>query len=542
MSEMMKVLATAAVLAVATSAQASVEISSKPTHNMNCTGGVCTPTAKNADLNANDLANMLASGDVKVVTGAGAVTITVSQSFSWTSTHRLTLDANLNVSFRAPVEVAGKGAVTIVTNDGGTSGDLHFFPGASLDFWDLSSNLIVNHTKFKLVNDIATLASDIAARHGGAYALAKSYDASVDGTYSASPVPAFEGVFEGLGHEFANVTIAVPREHTYQYAGLFLKLTSGALVRDIGLSNFHGTAAKRRRHDITLSGFGPLTGLLEDSTVRNCFATGSISGQRYDQVGELIGELSGGAVARSSSSAAVNGQFGEVGGLVGDFRGTSSKIIQSHASGVVAGGAMSGGLVGSAQQGRIIESSATGMVSSDLPSSFVGGLVGFSANGGTIELSFATGTVRSHLGSAGGIAGWEISGAKIENSYAAGAVSDDANGNAGGLVGYMQDTATTIATSYSTGLISSGGNAGGLLGYDNDRVGPKSDAYWDLDTSGIGDPAKGAGNVQNDPGITGLTDAQLKSGLPSGFDPNVWGQSASINNGYPYLLANPPPQ
>jgi len=48
--------------------------------------------------------------------------------------------------------------------------------------------------------------------------------------------------------------------------------------------------------------------------------------------------------------------------------------------------------------------------------------------------------------------------------------------------------------------------------------------------------------MADDPGITGLTDAQLKSGLPTGFDPSVWAQSPSINNGYPYLIANPPPQ
>ena len=39
---------------------------------------------------------------------------------------------------------------------------------------------------------------------------------------------------------------------------------------------------------------------------------------------------------------------------------------------------------------------------------------------------------------------------------------------------------------------------------------------------------------------TGLTDAALKSALPAGFDPAIWGQSATINNGYPYLLDNPP--
>jgi hypothetical protein len=66
--------------------------------------------------------------------------------------------------------------------------------------------------------------------------------------------------------------------------------------------------------------------------------------------------------------------------------------------------------------------------------------------------------------------------------------------------------------------------------------------YWDLDTSGISDPGQGAGNKSNDPGITGLTDPQLKNALPAGFDPKIWGQEAAINNGYPYLLANPPPK
>jgi hypothetical protein len=61
-----------------------------------------------------------------------------------------------------------------------------------------------------------------------------------------------------------------------------------------------------------------------------------------------------------------------------------------------------------------------------------------------------------------------------------------------------------------------------------------------MDSSGIDDPGEGAGTPRNDPGITGLTDAQLKSALPAGFDPNVWGQSPNINNGWPYLLANPP--
>ena len=85
-----------------------------------------------------------------------------------------------------------------------------------------------------------------------------------------------------------------------------------------------------------------------------------------------------------------------------------------------------------------------------------------------------------------------------------------------------------------------GANVGGLFGSDTSHTGNILDAYWDLDTSGISNPHQGAGNVPDDPGIAGLTDAQLKSGLPAGFDPKVWAQNPKINNGYPYLIANPP--
>ena len=47
-------------------------------------------------------------------------------------------------------------------------------------------------------------------------------------------------------------------------------------------------------------------------------------------------------------------------------------------------------------------------------------------------------------------------------------------------------------------------------------------------------------NVANDPGIAGLSDAQLKSGLPKGFDAKTWKESAGVNGGYPYLKSNTP--
>ena len=74
----------AAVLA-GTAAQADVTISKKATQNMSCQAGVCSPTAPKAVLNATDLANMLAGGDVKITTGSGATNIVVKDSVGWTS-------------------------------------------------------------------------------------------------------------------------------------------------------------------------------------------------------------------------------------------------------------------------------------------------------------------------------------------------------------------------------------------------------------------------------------------------------------------------
>ena len=83
---------------------------------------------------------------------------------------------------------------------------------------------------------------------------------------------------------------------------------------------------------------------------------------------------------------------------------------------------------------------------------------------------------------------------------------------------------------------------GGAIG--SDIVSPPSltSIYWDLETSGIADPSKGAGNIANDPGIAGMTTSQLQSALPAGFDPAIWGQKPRRNGGLPYLLHNPPPR
>ncbi|MFL6691150.1 MAG: hypothetical protein ACJ8IR_13350 [Alphaproteobacteria bacterium] len=97
--------AAAALCAFVASAHADVVISTDPTQNMTCSGGVCSPTAADAVLNVNALANMLATADTKVTTGSGAVNIDVVAALSWSSTSRLTLDANTNLNVQGSVTV-----------------------------------------------------------------------------------------------------------------------------------------------------------------------------------------------------------------------------------------------------------------------------------------------------------------------------------------------------------------------------------------------------------------------------------------------------
>jgi hypothetical protein len=146
----------------------------------------------------------------------------------------------------------------------------------------------------------------------------------------------------------------------------------------------------------------------------------------------------------------------------------------------------------------------------------------------------ASGNVTGGI-STGGLVGFNYN--SISNAYATGTVTGSASGDVGGLVGH---SIQPISDSYSAGAVIGNGAqyVGGLLGEDQTQYQYLSDTYWDLTTSGIGDPSQGAGNISNDPGITGETDEQLKAQLPDGFSSKIWGQSPQTNGGLPYLLAN----
>jgi hypothetical protein len=461
----------AVTLLSAPAAQADVTISAAQTQNMSCSAGVCSPTASSAVLNAGDLETLLASGNVEVTsTGAGvqANNIDVSAALGWSSQHTLELDAYESVAVALPVSVTGTGGLNLLTNDGGSGGMLSFAHKGNVTFQNLSSPLTIDGKKFKLVNSVATLASAIAAHSKGNYALANSYDAGGDGTYTKSPVrTAVRGTVQGLGNVISNITVV---GH-----GL-----TGGLFHSIGTRNKLGGAVESLG--------------LENAKV----------------------ESTGGHI------------YGEAGGMVLVNWGV---MVGDHVTGRVISRYAAGGLVGTNQ----------GTIELSYASAYVRG-VGFGAGGlveangvlGSIAESYATGPV---IGPGGGLAA--ANARAVSNSYALGEVTGrDANAAVGGLLGYLDEDGN-VATSYSIGKVSSKGEGaviGGFIGVDDGLTNSATDCYWDTTTSGT-DSGTGEGDV---PGLTGLTSKQLESKLPAGFDPSIWAQDKKINNGFPYLIANPP--
>jgi hypothetical protein len=472
----------------ATGAQAAVTISTAATSNMNCVSGVCTPTAKDAVLNVNDLTTMLATGNVQVNTGSGKLAahvrdIRISDGFSWASTNSLTLSAFESVTFDKAVSVAGSAPVSLVTNNGGTGGTLSFGPKGSLSFLSPSNSLTIDGQTYTLANSVGSLAADIAGNPSGFYALSASYDAGPDGIYGASPIPTtFTGTFNGLGNSISHLSIS-------------------------------GSASDM---DIALFAYVDTTGVINSLRV-----TSANIRVKKNSDAAVVAAISYGTVFNTFSSGKVRGATGNTG-------------LNSLFAGLVGGNA-----------GTILDDASSAIVTAEGQgtSAFAeaGGLVGYSA--GTVAESYATGTATvagtGNAATAGGLIGNDNG--LVENCYAEGAATIGNSGEVGGLAG---ENDLTIETSYSTGAATGGPrtDVGGSLGYDGSQVdgGSVSDIYWDTTTSGITNLSQGAGNIANDPGITGETSAQLQAGLPAGFDPTIWAESPSINNGFPYLINNPP--
>ncbi len=168
-----------------------------------------------------------------------------------------------------------------------------------------------------------------------------------------------------------------------------------------------------------------------------------------------------------------------VGALVGFNDGTvmNSVVKSAQISGGRAGVNI-GGLAGG-NGGLLIDSGASAEVDGGRN---VGGLVGYvKAKGRVVGSTVRTSQVRA-LESAGGLAGLALGAAILYSSAdAAVHVSGEGRGNAGGLVGYSQES--TILHCYATGsaIAVDGSRAGGLVGYSGSTI---AYSYTDVSVSG----------------------------------------------------------
>ena len=570
-------IVTSILLCGATAAWGDVTISTAQTANMSCSGGVCAPTAASATLNVTDLENMLASGAVKVTTtgsGVQAANIDVTAPFAWSATNALTLDAYRSIGIGKTIAVTGAGSLALNTSDGGRSGKLLFGPGGHITFADVASKLLINGAHFKLENSLQGLATAIDKKPGGNFALASDYDARADGTYSTTPISTnLAGEFEGLGNAIQHLRI---EDDSDVKVGLFGGTSYGSAIRDFVLSD-----AIISSH-VTNQTASVTGGLVAENggKVEHALVTGKIRVINPSSIQAMVGGSVGentGTVSESSIGASIEIEGGAIAGaLAGTNTGT---VSTSSASGTIEGAADGagetdslGGLVGN-NEGYILQSSASGEVrvrlrdGKVLQYAYLGGLSGENAgwiyqshstgavigpakgfmrvlggltsvNTALISVSYATGTVEDPAGNQSGGLVAENTGGKIMNCYATGDI--DVSGEfSGGLVGQNQANSETVA-SYSTGKVSKGDNEiiGGYAGEDLSIHGIRN-SYWDTSTSRR---RNGTGNRGNEPGLKGLTTTKFQSGLPHGLNPKIWAESANINNGLPYLIANPPPQ
>jgi hypothetical protein len=404
-------------------------------------------------------------------------------------------------------------------------------------------------------------AAQLAGITGGylSCAFTQTADISLSGYSSWTPIGAasgtpFTGSYDGQSRTVSNLAIANRASHG---SGLF-GYSDGASLENVIVSGVMIDQYVDASFRKNLS--GALVGKATNTEIDNCHSSGSIEG--YNDLGGLVGGLTDGStITRSSSSANVNGNAWDAGGLVGYMAGTRpTSISSSWATGTVTStGVFTGGLVGGTwDTPTITESYATGDVSytgtrtSGYEGWAVGGLVGLAAAntgvGGTIVRSFATGDVNGGSRGSGGLVGTvPDSKYEIRDSFATGDVYGDQTSDgsavlAGGLLGGLDranSAVVTIANSYATGAVTANpaGGGGGLFGetYLSASTPTITNSYWSQAYA----PA-----VISSPFGTQVTQAQMSSyALYSGAGwtiTNGWAASGTWGicdgSGTPFLL------
>ena len=103
---------------------------------------------------------------------------------------------------------AGTAELELQSDTRAATDTLSFSKKGHITFGSTSDIFGINGGIFTLVDSVKGLAKAAEANPSGAFALANSYDAGADKTYTASPIPTlFNGMLEGLGNDISNLSI-----------------------------------------------------------------------------------------------------------------------------------------------------------------------------------------------------------------------------------------------------------------------------------------------------------------------------------------------
>ncbi len=464
-------------------------------------GGDITGSALGGLLDANSVTIQTANAGTNSATDVFGATgsngdIFVNDSVSWSTTNTLTLNAHRNIEINAAIDAWSGGRLVLEYGQGAAALNNTASYIVRAPIYLKKSGLVTGSngttaTKFAtklgsdgtavnwtVITELGTAGAGASTASGtlqgirhstaqnGNFVLGADIDATSTSTWNTNqgftPILSFKGLFDGLGHTIDNLTINRP---TTDYVGLFGSVSDGAgeaAVRNLGVTNANITG---QNNVGILAGYFGSNVTTENNYASNVYSSGSVTG--VSNVGGLIGSLlnysgnttSGLFNAHSSASVVGTAAVTPTGGLVG--LATTSRIINSYATGTVQATNAAGGLVGNNTGSQISQSYASGnvigVVNGATESDNLGGLVGYNTSSGVVY-----GT--------------------ITDSYATGKVTATANGTStGGLVG-QNNVNNSITRSYASGKVT-GGDAtktGGLVG---DNAGNVTDSYWDSDTT-----------------------------------------------------------
>ena len=248
----------------------------------------------------------------------------------------------------------------------------------------------------------------------------------------------------------------------YFYSGIYFKQTadldlSAYYWQPIGVSQLRDDTSVRRYFSGRYNGDGHIVaGIFTPAGKSGGYSYQGLFGYVYGYSSTDRATISNVGMIDSF----VQGHY-TIGGVVG-YVGGNSTVTNCYNTGSVSGGENVGGVVGYMEYsyGSVAVTNCynTGSVKGSTP---VGGIVGYAGSNSTIKNCYNTGLV-SGSATIGGVVGSASSNSTIKNCYNTGSVEGGNYYNYGGVVGYADSS--TVTNCYNTGSVSGGESVGGVAG------------------------------------------------------------------------------